>query len=134
MISNEYAIPFTCPDASDFVDVHGLLRFDGNGLHLEFQSKDAVIGVFKSALKSVTVTPDQLRGLLYKRSWFWHYLILQTRDMRAIEQVPGATSGEVRLKIRKADVGPARSLSIHVSAALTDARLKRLVEESGEDM
>jgi hypothetical protein len=132
-MTNEYAIPFTCPDANDFVEVHGLLRFDADGLHLEFQSKDAVFGVFKSALKSVHVKPDQLRDLRYRKSWFRHFLILQTRDMRAIERVPGATSGEVRLKIRKADLAQAKSLSIHVSSALTDERLKRLLEESSED-
>jgi hypothetical protein len=132
-MTNEYAIPFTCPDANDFVEVHGLLRYDADGLHLEFQSKDAVFGVFKSALKSVHVNPDQLRDLRYRKSWFRHFLILQTRDMRAIERVPGATSGEVRLKIRKADLAQAKSLSIHVSSALTDERLKRLLEESSED-
>lgn len=132
-MTNEYAIPFTCPDANDFVEVHGLLRFDADGLHLEFQSKDAVFGVFKSALKSVHVKPDQLRDLRYRKSWFRHFLILQTRDMRAIERVPGATSGEVRLKIRKADAKEAQSLSIHISSAAAQARLKRLVEESGED-
>lgn len=132
-MTNEYAIPFTCPDANDFVEVHGLLRYDADGLHLEFQSKDAVFGVFKSALKTVHVPPSQLRDLRYRKSWFRHFLILQSRDMRTIDRVPGATSGEVRLKIRKEDVPQAKSLAIHISSAAAEARLKRLVEESGED-
>lgn len=132
-MTNEYAIPFTCPDANDFVEVHGLLRYDTSGIHLEFQSKDAVFGVIKSALKTVGIAPDSLRDIRYKRSFFWHYLILQTRDMRTLASVPGAKSGEVRLKIRKTDAPQAKSLAIHVSSALTEARLKRLVEESGED-
>lgn len=133
MITNEYAIPFTCPDANDFVEVSGLLRYDSTGLHLEFQSKDAILGVIKSSVKSVHLRHEDLRGLQYKRSWFWHHLIVQAKDMRTIAGVPGAESGQVRLKITKSDVDLAKSLGLHVSSALTDARLKRLVEESSAD-
>jgi hypothetical protein len=133
MIANEFAIPFTLPDANDFVEASGLLRFDADGLHLEFQTKDAIIGVIKSDVKSVRLRPDDLRNLVYKKSWFRHMLIIQAKEFKAIAKVPGAASGEVRLKVRKSDADQARSLCLHVSSALTDARLKRLVEESGAD-
>lgn len=133
MITNEYAIAFTLPDANDFVEASGLLRYDSSGVHLEFQTKDALIGVFKSGVKSAHISHGQLRDLRYRKSWFRHFLILQTKDMKSLKDVPGAESGEVRLKIKKSDVDQARSLGLHVSSALTDARLKRLVEESDAD-
>lgn len=133
MITNEYAIAFTLPDANDFVEASGLLRYESTGLHLEFQSKDAIIGVIKSGVKSTLISHDQLRGLHYRKSWFRHFLILQTKDMRSLKDVPGAESGEVRLKIKKSDADQAKSLGLHVSSALTDARLKRLVAESDAD-
>lgn len=133
MITNEFAIAFTLPDANDFVEASGLLRYDSSGLHLEFQSKDAILGVIKSSVKSVRLRADDLRGLQYKRSWFSHHLIVQAKDMKTIAAVPGAESGQVRLKIKKADVDEAKSLCLHVSSALTDARLKRLVAEADAD-
>lgn len=133
MMTNDYAVPFTCPDANDFVEVSGLLRYDSSGVHLEFQTKDALFGVIKSSVKSVRLKNDDLRGLRYKKSWFSHYLYIQTKDMRTIAGVPGAESGEVRLKIRKQDAIQAKSLASHVSSALTDERLKRLLEESSSD-
>jgi hypothetical protein len=133
MITNEYAVPFTLPDANDFVEASGLLRYDSTGVHLEFQTKDALFGVIKSAVKSVHITHAQLRDLRYRKSWFWHYIILQTKDMKSLKDVPGAESGQVRLKIKKAELDQAKSLGLHVSSALTDARLKRLVEESAAD-
>lgn len=133
MITNDYAVAFTLPDANDFVDASGLLRYDKSGLHLEFQTKDAIFGVIKSGVKSVLIPHTQLRDLRFKKSWFSHYLILQTKDMKTLKDVPGAESGEVRLKIKKADAIQAKSLGLHVSSALTDARLKLLVEESYAD-
>lgn len=133
MITNEYAVPFTLPDANDFVEASGLLRYDSSGVHLEFQTKDALFGVIKSNVKSVHITHEQLRDLRYRKSWFWHYIIVQAKDMKSIANIPGAESGQVRLKIKKADVDQAKSLGLHVSSALTDARLKRLVAESDAD-
>jgi hypothetical protein len=133
MISNEYAVAFTLPDANDFVEASGLLRYDSSGVHLEFQTKDALFGVIKSGVKSVHITHAQLRALHYRKSWFRHFIILQTKDMKSLKDVPGAESGEVRLKIKKSDMDQAQSMGMHVSSALTDARLKRLVEESASD-
>jgi len=133
MYTTEYSVKFTCPDANDFVDASGLLRYDTLGLHLEFQSKDAIFGVIKSDVKTRLILLSQIRDIKYKKSWFSHYLILQAKDMKTLRDVPGATSGEVRLKIKKTDVPEAKSLASRLSLTLSEIRIKRLVEESDAD-
>lgn len=133
MYTTEYSVKFTCPDANDFVDASGLLRYDSTGIHLEFQSKDAIFGVIKSDVKSRLILLSQIRDIKYKKSWFRHYLILQAKDMKTLRDVPGAASGEVRLKINKADVPEAKSLASRLSLTLSEIRINRLVAESDAD-
>jgi hypothetical protein len=133
MYTTEYSVKFTCPDANDFVDASGLLRYDSLGLHLEFQSKDAIFGVIKSDVKSRHILLSQIRDIKYKKSWFSHYLILQAKDMKTLRDVPGAASGEVRLKINKQDVAEAKSLASRLSLTLSEIRISRLVAESDAD-
>ena len=108
----------------------GLLRFEGDALVLEFETKDGVLEVLKSGVKRVAVPLAELEACRWNRGWFGGKIELSVRSMNTLEGVAGAAQGCLTLGVSRKDRDKAFGLVANVEMALAH-RVVRAAEESG---
>lgn len=124
------AVPFVIHRKHDVVGfeitstketVHGLLRLDGDELHIQWRvaRKTERVGwqirtdTEVEPVREVTVPLSAVGGATVRRRWRWPpviYLVLTAADLRAFEEVAGAAGlsldhpAELALRLRGADL------------------------------
>lgn len=127
MYQNHHSIPFSIEGVnSGFTAVYGLAKIEGQSIILEFQSSDAIIGVVKSGLKTVTLPFSAIRKMEFKKGWFTTKITIQTKSMADLKDVPGAKSGSVELSIKKAHRKEAVELNSHFQLEFSEYQLQLL--------
>jgi hypothetical protein len=97
------SVPFTIGVYGGLAECHGLLRPDGDSLVLEYQVQDNMVGFLRGGAKSVRIPLADLESVALKGKWFGRSLVLQSRSMLSLAEVPGAKQGRVELIIARAD-------------------------------
>jgi hypothetical protein len=95
------AIAFRFHTSNEFMEHMGLVRLEGGELIIEYQSKDAFIGAFKSDVKIVPLPLDMISVVKFKRGMFGAKLIIQARDMKTLEGVPSVAQGRIKLQFKR---------------------------------
>jgi len=98
------------PDAI-VTESEGLIKFDEGRLVLEYQTKDAFFGTFRSEVKELEIMPDEVSSITLKRGLFKTELTIRAKTMKKFGDVPGAKLGEVRLRFKKKDRSEATELA-----------------------
>ena len=96
---------------TDFADAEGIARLAPEGLLLEFQVKDNVIGLLKSAPREVCIPFAELAEVVFKRGILSGALILRARRLTTLASVPGIKENELRLKCKRRYREAARDLA-----------------------
>jgi hypothetical protein len=127
MMNDHFAVPFSIEGVnSGFTAVNGLAKIEDKALKLEFQTADAIIGVVKSDLKMISIPFSSIRKIELKKGWFSSKIILQTKSMSDLKSVPGAKSGFLELKIKKAHKLEAIELNSHFQLEFSEYRLAQM--------
>ena len=105
------AIAFRFHTSNEFMEHMGLVRLEGGELILEYQSKDAFIGAFKSDVKVVPLPLDLISAVKFKNRMFSAQMTIQARDMKSLEGLPSATQGRIQLKFKRDVRGEAEQLA-----------------------
>lgn len=123
-------IPFEIPDVNHgFVEVKGLLHVKENSLVLEFDQRDAFVGVIKSDLKEVSIPFSEIDSLrVIKKFWSMRVEISGT-SMRSLREVPGSEQGRCVLKIKRKHRDEAIDVISSARVALSEYKLHRIGEE-----
>lgn len=112
-----------------FVTVRGVLRMEQDGIVLEFRRSETDFGTIASQddIRTVHVPWAEIQSLAFQRRFPWRAsLVLRTRGLRTLEDVPGVRGNEVSLSISRADRLEARDLAATVEMTLADRRLAAL--------
>lgn len=124
MIYQHHSVSFTIEGTNGgFSNVEGLLRLGNHALILEFQTSDAIFGVIKSDLKSVTIPFSQIRKVEYGKKWFSTHIEIAVMTMRSLDGVPGAKAGHLKMKIRKENRSDAVQFNSTLQMLLSEYRL-----------
>jgi hypothetical protein len=115
------------PDAV-VTETEGLIKVDQGLLVLEYETKDAFFGSFKSQVKVVEILPDDVAAVTFSRGIFKTELAIRARSLKTFEQVPGAKNGEVRLRFKRQHRSEAEEL-----ADFLQRRLQELAEAPDEE-
>jgi hypothetical protein len=107
--------------------VCGLLRVEAQGLCLEFQTLENLLGVMRSRVRQVqirwcdlssfTLVLHRLRGAEIQ---------IQTRHLKALKGLPGSLQGRYHCFVRRRDRALAEELVLQVELALSAERLRQL--------
>jgi len=106
-------VPFTLDNVwAGFGEGEGLLHDEGKQLRLEFQIKDALLGTLKSGVKQITIPFDDLVSVTLTKgwlgaSWLGVKIVIQTRSLEMLKDVPGASQGRVELCVARKNVAAA---------------------------
>jgi hypothetical protein len=102
------AVPFTMDVFAGLGKCEGILREEPGHLVIEYQSRDAIAGIVKSDVRSVTVALKDLASVTITKgwlgtSWMGVKIELQGVRMESLKDVPGMCQGKVVLGIARKD-------------------------------
>jgi hypothetical protein len=112
-----------------FITVRGVLRTEEDGLVLEFRRSETDFGTTASQddIRTVHVPWAEVQSLEYRLRFLWRAaLMLRTRGLRTLGDVPGVRGNEMSFSIARGDRLAARELAATVGLFLADQRLAAL--------
>lgn len=122
-------IPFEIPDVNHgLVEVKGLLHFRKEEIILEFDKRDALIGIWKSELKERRIAFSEIQSIAFKKKFFSTFIEISGRSMKSLQDIPGAEQGNCRLKIKRKDRDEAERLLSTARLNLSEYKLRELEE------
>lgn len=126
-----FSIPIKLSDSFEgFAESKGLLLLKNGKVIIQFQTKDAILGMVKSDLKTVEIPLENLIEISYKKSIFGNKLILLVDNLSFVEQLPSSDSNEIVLSIARKDIETAidlvRALKLDQSEKEYRAALKEV--------
>ena len=127
MFPHSPKIHFSNDDAyNGFGEIEGILSAVAHGLVLEFQVKDAMIGVVRSGMKELHTPYEAISQIRLKKTWFGSSIRLQVDDMSVLSRFPAAKAGEIVLSIKKRQRPVALDFISQLQLRLSEIKLERL--------
>lgn len=122
-------LPFEIPDVKHgFAEVKGLLRTADEAIILEFDERDAFLGIIKSEVQERTIPFSEIQSLEFKKKFFTTKIVITGRSMRSLEGIPGVEQARCTLKIKKKDRPEAERMISSLRVALSEYRLREMEE------
>lgn len=120
-------IPFKIKDLfSGFGEARGLMRLTEEGIRLEYQVQDAVIGIIKSSIRELLIPYEEIESIRFHRRWWRRSIEIQTKSLRIPAAIPGQSGSSVTIRVFARDrVKIEESLS-HASLRLSEIKLQRI--------
>jgi len=120
-------LPFKIPGVlTDFADSEGIARIEGEALVLEFQVKDNVFGVLKSAPQEVAIPFAELAEAVFRKRFFTGVLTLRARRLATLATVPGIKENELQLRCKRRDLATAAEFASRLSMKILEHDLKEM--------
>lgn len=125
--SSNRSVPFEIPDLNHGLQVaKGLFRLDKNGIELEFEIQDGILGIIKSGVRTVHLNYADLESISYKKGWFSAKIVLEATSMRIFEDLPGSEQATSTLKVKKKDREEAEKIISTARMHLSEYKLDQL--------
>lgn len=125
--TNSRAVPFEISDINHGLQVaKGLLKADKDGIELEFEIRDAILGIINSGVKTVRISYGDLESIRFEKGWFRAKIILEATSMRVFEEIPGTEQGTCTLKVKRGDREEAQTVISKARVALSEHKLNEL--------
>lgn len=113
-----------------FASNTGLLRLENDTLVLECETKDGILEVLRSGVKSFRLSLKEVEGFKWQPGWMGGKIEINMSNMAALEGIAGATQGRVIFKVARKDRDRALGFASSVELALAH-RVVRDAEQSG---
>lgn len=127
------SLPFSIANVyQGFAEANGIAKASEAGLLLEFQVKDGLMGVLKSRIKEVQIPINEIFSVELQVIWFVTRLIIRTKSMAILSDVPGNKAGQIALWIARKDREVARELVSVLRLTMTQKELDSLNQEIGQ--
>ena len=125
------SVPFSVPNLhGGFATARGIVRLEPEHLVLEFDVRDDLVGVFNSSVSQVRIPLTEVESLkLSKRLW-WTSLVVRTKSMTVIADVPGRSHEGFRLNIARKYRDDAAALAADVDLRIAEIRLGEMDQET----
>ncbi|MEX0648657.1 MAG: hypothetical protein WEA56_07825 [Balneolaceae bacterium] len=122
-------IPFEIPNVNHgLVEVKGLLHFKKEELVLEFDERDAIVGIIKSSLKERSIPFSELESISFKKKFFSNVVEISGRSMKSLQDIPGSQQGSCKLKIKRKNRDEAERVVSSIRVALSEFKLREMEE------
>ncbi|MHC4745119.1 MAG: serine/threonine protein kinase, partial [Planctomycetota bacterium] len=107
-----------------FAEAHGILRFEGDYLGLEYQIEDGIFGAIKSSVKTARIPLDQIASIKVKAGLRKTKMTLRTSTWKALDNVPGSKAGLVTLEISREHKASAQSFIEQLKEKLPEGTIE----------
>ncbi|WP_445666707.1 hypothetical protein [Fodinibius sp. AD559] len=131
--SSNPSVPVEIPNINyGFQVAKGLLKVKEDGLYLEFEVEDSIVGLITSGVKSAMITYADLDDIRFEKGWWSAKIILEGTSMKVFETLPGSEQGRLKLKIKRSDRDDAQNAVSSARVHLSEHKLKELDGENTE--
>ncbi len=116
-------VPFKVhdPDAM-LTETEGLMQLYEDGLSLQLETRDAFIGHFKRT-GGIHIPLDEISSVDFRKRWYGTSLVIQVRNIKVLQEVPGSKLGQIRLKFRRRHRDAAENLAVMLKDSVYDLQL-----------
>ncbi|MFK7923667.1 MAG: hypothetical protein AB8H47_17040 [Bacteroidia bacterium] len=124
---NKQFLNFTTEDAyHGLAAVNGMLRLGRKELIIEYQVKDALVGMLKSEPKELRIPFENLLEVEYKLNWILSRFKLHVNSMHILGKFPVGKDGVITLKIKRKQKKTAQELASTINLKLSEHRLEMM--------
>jgi len=128
---DEITIPFEIDDVySGFAECKGVIMNDNRGIILEFETVDALFKIIKSGVKEVLINFANISSIEFKKGFFSTKIIITTKRIRNLKNIPGCDNNTIRLKIKKSNQNQARLFVSIVNLQISENKLKNIENDN----
>ncbi len=122
-------VPFKITDSYEgFAESIGLMIIKRDEIRLDFETQDALLGMFKSGVKSITIPFDTIDEIGFKKSIWGNKIELRLNRLDLIRTIPGQNSAEITLSIARKHIDLAgeaiRSVQLRIAETEYDEALR----------
>ena len=122
--NSDKTVPFIIPEInSGFQQAEGLLKLATEQLELEFEVKDAILGLIKSGVKDAVIPFSELKSIEFKKGWFSTKIILEGTSMKTFNELPGSELATCTLKVKRKHREDAERLISQARLQLSEYKL-----------
>lgn len=123
----EISIPFYNDEVyAGFAVQNGLMHIDSNFLTIELETKDSVFKVVSSGLQTIKIPLNGIQSVELKKGFFSTKIILTTKSLKYLSNIPGNESNSVTFKIKKKDRDLAQLSVSQIQLLLAENKLNSL--------
>jgi hypothetical protein len=127
MMYDAPSIPFRMRDLySGFAEARGLMRFTEDGIRLEYQVRDAVIGVISSGVRELFIPFEDVDSMTFHKRWWRRSIEIRTHSLRFPATIPGLSDSCIVIRVRRADRARIRQAIAHASLRMAEIRLQQI--------
>ena len=110
------SVPFYCMGFKGWSVVHGTLRAQDDGMHVEYQSRDNFIGQIRSKLRAATIPWDRVVRVDFRPGFMHGVFQINGDSFSLLENLPGSENGCLMLNIKHENLELAEQVIQRVSA------------------
>lgn len=119
-----YHLPFTIPSIGIGLQaMSGIAHFQKDTLRIEYEVKDAILGIVRSAPREASLTVAQLLQVTMRRKLFGSKLEIQTRSLVDLADIPGSEAGRLVLHVKRGDRSTAERMASTISLRISEHNL-----------
>lgn len=124
-------VPFVIPEINHgFQQAEGLLKLGKEQLEMEFEVKDAILGIIKSGVKDTAIPFSDLKSIDFKKGWFSAKIILEGTSMKVFNDLPGTELATCTLKVKRKHREEAEKLISQARLQLSEYKLDQFEKNS----
>lgn len=110
------SVPFYCTGFKGWSVVHGTLRSQDDGIHVEYQSRDNFIGQIRSKLRAATIPWDRVVRVDFRPGFLHGVFQINGDSFSLLENLPGSEHGCLMLNIKRENLELAEQVIQRVAA------------------
>lgn len=125
------SLPFSISAYDGLAETHGLIRLDEDedGLILEFQTKDGLVGILKSNVKEIKIPLSEIESVHLKKGWLNTTLIIRCSRLSILSDIPGSSQGEAKLSVSRKNRKTAEWFVPDIMLKISEYELRKLGAE-----
>lgn len=103
-------LSFKVLDNWELTETNGLINLEEDGLSIEYQSNDSLLGLWQSKVKSMELPFADIASIKLDRKLWTADLVIQGKRMRAFKNLPGSQGGLLRVTVNRQSHNAAANL------------------------
>jgi hypothetical protein len=129
MLSDTITLPVEFPEAFQaFTQISGIIQANAQEIVLEYEVKDAFVGLLKSDIKSVHVPLVELTEVSLRKGWFRTRVTLRAKSLQTLAKAPGHNKGEICFSVARKDRPLAEQLVSFLNLRICERDLREMGE------
>lgn len=131
LMTQTVVLPFQIPNVFEgLAEASGIARATSSELTLEFEVKDAIFGLLRSDIRTVTLPLEQVVQAEFKPGRFGgNRVILATDNLTRFDCVPRHRTGQITLWVKRKEVETAQRLVSFLRSRKMEHELEGLSQE-----